>query len=98
MFLNSLESSNIFHQDIPKLPMGKYAHIVILRETNSFALFQSVGVLNFSRVGLGRKGQTPGTRIVLFKREPWTLRGLTGVEVLRRFGLVEDRKYNRAEF
>src|SRR5438552_7912194 len=98
MFLNSLETSNIFHQDIPKLPMGKYAHIITLRETNSFALFQTDGELNISRVSLGRKEQTPGTRIVLFKRKQSIAERLTGREILRRYGLVENCKYNTAEF
>src|SRR5256885_3529442 len=78
MFLHSLESLNVFQQDIPKLPMGKYAHIITLRETNSFALFQTDGELNISRVSLGRKEQTPGTRIVLFKRKQSTPERLTG--------------------
>ena len=98
MFLNSLESLNVFHQDIPKLTMGKYAHIIMLRETNSFALFQTDGELNISRVSLGRKEQTPGTRIVLFKRKQSTPERLTGRELLRRYGLVENCKYNTAEF
>jgi len=98
MFLNSLETLNVFHQEIPKLPMGKYAHIVMLRETNSFALFQTDGELNISRVSLGRKEQTPGTRIVLFKRKQSTPERLTGRELLRRYGLVENCKYNTAEF
>ncbi len=98
MFLNSLSNTNVFHQDIPKLPMGKYAHIVMLRETNSFALFQTDGELNISRVSLGRKEQTPGTRIVLFKRKQSTPERLTGRELLRRYGLVENCKYNTADF
>src|SRR6184192_2145744 len=98
MFLNSLENSNVFHQDIPKLPMGKYAHILMLRETNLFALFQTDGELNICRVSRGRKEQTPGTRIVLFKRKQSTPERLTGREILRRYGLVESCKYNSAEF
>src|SRR5437016_9142606 len=98
MFLHSLESLNVFQQDIPKLPMGKYAHIIMLRETNSFALFQTDGELNSSGVSLGRKEQTPGTRIVLFKRKQSTPERLTGREILRRYGLVENCKYNTAEF
>ena len=98
MFLNSLESLNVFQQEIPKLPMGKYAHIITLRETNSFALFQTDGELNISRVSLGRKEQTPSTRIVLFKRKQSTPERLTGREILRRYGLVENCKYNTAEF
>lgn len=98
MFLNSLETSNIFHQDIPKLPMGKYAHIIMLRETNSFALFQTDGELNICRVSLGRKEQTPGTRIVLFKRKQSTPERLTGRELLRRYNLVNECKYNSKDF
>jgi CRISPR-associated protein Csc2 len=97
-FLSSLEAVEAFHQDIPKFPMGKYAHIVVLRETNSFALFQTDGELNISRVSLGRKDTTPGTRIVLFKRKQSTPERLTGREQLRRYGLVDSCKYNSSEF
>jgi CRISPR-associated protein Csc2 len=98
MFLNSLEAFDAFHQEIPKFSMGKYAHIVVLRETNSFALFQTDGELNISRVSLGRKDATPGTRIVLFKRKQSTPERLTGRELLRRYGLVENCKYNSSAF
>jgi CRISPR-associated protein Csc2 len=98
MFLQSLEALNVFHTDIPKLPMGKYAHIITLRETNSFALFQTDGELNISRVSLGRADTTPSTRIVLFKRKQSTPERLTGRELLRRYGLVDECKYNTDKF
>ena len=98
MFLQSLDRLDVFHQEIPRLPMGKYAHIVLLRETNSFALFQTDGELNSSRVSLGRKEQAAGTRIVLFKRKQSTPERLTGRELLRRYELVGSCKYNTAEF
>lgn len=98
MFLHSLETLDVFHQEIPKLPMGKYAHIVLLRETTSFALFQTDGELNSSRVSLGRREPTVGTRIVLFKRKQSTPERLTGRELLRRYGLVENCKYNSKDF
>src|SRR5436853_2509168 len=100
MFLNSLEGSDVFHQEIPRLPMGKYAHVIVLRETNSFALFQTDGELNISRVSKGRKAenQDQTTRIVLFKRKQSTPERLTGRELLRRYGMVESCKYNSAEF
>ncbi len=98
MFLNSFQSSNVFQSSIPKLPMGKYAHIIVLRETNSFTLFQTDGELNLSRVSLGRKEQTLSTRIVLFKRKQSTPERLTGRELLRRYELVTACKYNTAEF
>lgn len=98
MLLHSLEMSEVFWQEIPKLPMGRYAHIVLLRETNSFALFQTDGELNSSRVSLGVREQAAGTRIVLFKRKQSTPERLTGRELLRRYGLVEGCQYNSANF
>jgi CRISPR-associated protein Csc2 len=100
MFLNTLESLNVFHTAIPNLPMGKYAHVVILRETNSFALFQTDGELNISRVSKGRRAenQVQATRIVLFKRKQSTPERLTGRELLRRYGLVESCEYNSDKF
>src|SRR6266702_5000864 len=100
MFLNTLESLNIFHTEVPRLPMGKYAHVVIVRETNSFALFQTDGELNISRVSKGRRAenQDQATRIVLFKRKQSTPERLTGRELLRRYALVENCKYNTSEF
>jgi hypothetical protein len=100
MFLQSLESLDVFQQDIPKFPMGKYAHIVVLRATNSFALFQTDGELNISRVSLGRRegNQGAGTRIVLFKRKQSTPERLTGRELLRRYELVSHCQYNSKDF
>src|SRR2546421_3711210 len=100
MFLNTLESPNVFHTEIPQLPMGKYAHIVILRETSSFALFQTDGELNISRVSKGHRveNQDQATRIVLFKRKQSTPERLTGRELLRRYGLTESCEYNSEKF
>ncbi len=100
MFLNSLEGIDVFQRDIPKLPMGKYAHIITLRETNSFALFQTDGELNLSRVSKGRtkESQDQVQRIVLFKRKQSTPERLTGRELLRRYGLVDTCEYNSASF
>jgi CRISPR-associated protein Csc2 len=99
MFLHSLAAHDVFQQAIPKYPMGKYVHILLLRETNSFALFQTDGELNLCRVNLGRQQpSTPGTRIVLFKRKQSTPERLTGRELLRRYGLVDNCKYNSKDF
>lgn len=98
MFLQTLDTLEVFHQEIPKYPMGKYAHIVLVRETSSFALFQTDGELNSSRVSLGRVQQETGTRIVLFKRKQSTPERLTGRELLRHYGLVSNCEYNSARF
>jgi CRISPR-associated protein Csc2 len=102
MFLTTLESlaDEVFHQEIPKLPMGKYAHIVVLRETMSYALFQTDGELNTSRVSKGRAadGQDTIRRIVLFKRKQSASERLSGRELLRKFGIVESCEYNTTRF
>jgi CRISPR-associated protein Csc2 len=98
MFLNTLETHDVFQQSIPKYPGGKYAHIITLRETSSFALFQTDGELNICRVSLGRKEPKAGTRIVMFKRKQSTPERLTGRELLRRYGFVEECKYNTDKF
>ncbi len=100
MFLQSIALSDVFQTEIPRLPMGKYAHIIVLRETSSFALFQTDGELNLSRVSVGRQmaNQKATARIVLFKRKQSTPERLTGRELLRRYGLVEACEYNSDKF
>ena len=94
MFLQTIKQQDVFHVTIPARPMGKYAHIVTLRETNSFSLFQTDGELNFARVSIGRddKGEESQivSRIVLFKRKQTTPERLTGRELLRRYNLISE--------
>ena len=54
MFLQTIKKQDVFHTSIPAVPMGKYVHLVVLRETNSFPLFQTDQELNFARVSAGR--------------------------------------------
>ena len=77
-----------FPQEIPPKPNGYYAHIVMLRVTNSYALFQTDGELNTARVRAGE--QTPGfvSRIEIFKRKQTTPERLVGRELLRRYGFL----------
>lgn len=102
MFLQTIDTKKLFHAAIPPIPMGRYAHIVILRETNSFPLFQTDQELNFARVSPGRSanGQTPSTisRIVLFKRKQTTPERLTGRELLRRYNFVSENSENTATY
>jgi len=88
---------DFFHKELPPRPMGKYAHIVILRETKGYALFQTDGELNRARVSAGVQDETeaPMTRIVLFKRKQTTPERLNGRELLRNLNLMsEECKYN----
>ncbi len=80
--------TNFFHSEIPARPMGKYAHIIILRVTEGYALFQTDGELNRARVAAGTNDPKPMTRITLFKRKQTTPERLNGRELLRNLGLL----------
>ncbi len=99
--------TTIFHSAFPFKPSGRYAHFVLLRETESFPLFQTDGSLNVIRVrgGLSEANKDPMTRLILFKRKQSSPERLNGRELLRSVGVLsEDKKdsryceYNSAEF
>src|SRR5713226_6657473 len=92
MLLQSIQTQDVFHTSIPLIPRGKYAHFVVLRETNSFPLFQTDQELNFAQVSAGRYANETISRIVLFKRKQTTPERLTGRELLRRYGLTTDEE------
>lgn len=81
---------DFFHTELPGRPMGKYAHIVTLRVTEGYAVFQTDGELNRARVAAGVADQNPMTRITLFKRKQTTPERLNGRETLRNFGFLAD--------
>jgi CRISPR-associated protein Csc2 len=96
--MNLLKSidSKFFHSEIPYKPMGKYAHFLTIRITESYPLFQTDGELNKSRVRAGIKDSTAISRLSMFKRKQSTPERLVGRELLRTYGLVkpEDCEYN----
>lgn len=102
---NLAADKDIFHGSIPPRPSGKYVHFVLLRETESFPLFQTDGSLNVIRVrsGLDASNNDVMTRLILFKRKQSSPERLTGRELLRSFDIISDegeRKcvYNSADF
>ncbi len=97
MFLQSIEKQSVFHSSIPLIPMGKYVHFVVLRETNSFPLFQTDQELNFAQVSAGLKTNEIISRIVVFKRKQTTPERLTGRELLRRYHLTTDEESDDKE-
>ncbi|PDW01380.1 type I-D CRISPR-associated protein Cas7/Csc2 [Candidatus Viridilinea mediisalina] len=109
-FLETLATNTtIFHPDIPLKPAGRYVHFILLRETESFPLFQTDGSLNVIRVraGLHDANKDPITRLILFKRKQSSPERLTGRELLRSTGVIHDDKaakddrfceYNSANF
>ncbi|CAG0962664.1 hypothetical protein ARNL5_01037 [Anaerolineae bacterium] len=91
-------NTDFFHNEMPPRPMGKYAHIVMLRVTEGYALFQTDGELNRARVTAGTQKEDPlMTRITLFKRKQTTPERLNGRELLRNYGLMpEECVYNES--
>lgn len=96
--LSSLAAdTTIFHSAFPFKPAGRYAHFVLLRETESFPLFQTDGSLNVIRVrgGLTETHKDPLTRLILFKRKQSSPERLTGRELLRNVGIISEEKANK---
>jgi len=84
--------SSHFQESIPRIPGAKYAHFVVLRETDSYAVFKTDGELNVARVRAGLKDPKVISRLVIFKRKQTTPERLTGRELLRRYGIYEQIK------
>lgn len=80
--------SDWFLTQVPGKPMGRYAHIVLLRVTDSYPLFQTDGELNTSHVQAGVRHREPMTRLAIFKRKQSTPERLVGRELLRRYGFL----------
>jgi len=78
----------LFPADVPPRPMGYYAHIILLRETDSFSLFQTDGELNTAQVHAGIANPEIISRITMFKRKQTTPERLVGRELLRRYGFT----------
>ena len=104
--LSELKSrQDLFFDAIPQLPMGRYIHFVLVRETESFPVFQTDGSLNVIRVQAGwKKDGALISRLVMFKRKQSSPERLTGRELLRYYGTISDDKgqrfceYNSANF
>jgi CRISPR-associated protein Csc2 len=101
--LKQLEQSKFFLAQIAALPQGRYAHFVLLRETESFPVFQTDGTLNVIRVRAGLQQEKVISRLVMFKRKQSSPERLTGRELLRSVGIIADDgdkacEYNSADF
>ncbi len=94
-FLKTVDSK-FFQPEIPYKPMGKYAHFLAIRVTESYPLFQTDGELNKARVRAGIKDNTTISRISMFKRKQSTPERLVGRELLRHYGLMtaQECEYN----
>lgn len=81
-----------FLKQVPGKPMGRYAHIVTVRATDSYPLFQTDGELNTARVSTSVAVKDPMTRITIFKRKQSTPERLVGRELLRRYGFISGEE------
>jgi CRISPR-associated protein Csc2 len=93
--LTSIDAK-FFHTEIPYKPMGKYAHFLTVRVTESYPLFQTDGELNKARVRSGIDDKSTISRLSMFKRKQSTPERLVGRELLRTYGFVkpEECEYN----
>ena len=88
MTTNDVMNASWFASQVPAKPSGKYAHLIVLRVTDSYALFQTDGELNTARVQTSLSDNAPMTRIAMFKRKQTTAERLVGRELLRRYGFL----------
>ncbi|NJM61146.1 MAG: type I-D CRISPR-associated protein Cas7/Csc2 [Oscillatoriales cyanobacterium RU_3_3] len=94
-FLKQLITKS-FLEKIPYKPMGRYAHFLTVRVTESYPLFQTDGELNKARVRAGIQDEKPISRLTMFKRKQSTPERLVGRELLRNYGIMteEECEYN----
>lgn len=85
-------AKDLFLPAIPRFPQGRYVHFVMIRETESFPLFQTDGSLNTINVRAGLKDASVVSRLLLFKRKQSTPERLTGRELLRSCGIITDEE------
>src|SRR5947207_14559399 len=86
------QQDSLFLSAIPQKPQGRYVHFVLLRETESFPLFQTDGSLNVIRTRAGHQAEHKEimSRLVLFKRKQTSPERLMGRELLRSYGIITD--------
>jgi len=86
--------SDWFNKQVPGKPMGRYAHIITIRSTDSYPLFQTDGELNTARITAGVTTKNLMTRITIFKRKQSTPERLVGRELLRRYNFISGEEAN----
>ena len=89
---------NSFLDQIPKAPTGCYAHLVVVRETESFPVFQTDGTLNIAKVSAGLQSNNSLIRLAMFKRKQSSPERLTGRELLRSAGITQNEDSNGDDY
>jgi CRISPR-associated protein Csc2 len=87
-----------FVPSIPRTPTNRYVSIVLLRETQSYAIFTTEGgeQQDVEQIQAGLTHTEPTTRLVMFKRKQVAPERRTGKALLRQYGIfpyaVQDGK------
>ncbi len=78
-----------FVPTIPRTPTNRYASIILLRETKSYAIFTTEGgeQQDVEQVPAGLTHAEPATRLVMFKRKQVAPERRTGKALLRQYGV-----------
>ncbi len=90
MTLNALQPyQRYFVPSIPRTPTNRYASIILLRETKSYAIFTTEGgeQQDVEQVPAGLTHSEPVTRLVMFKRKQVAPERRTGKALLRQYGV-----------
>ena len=90
MTLESLQPyARYFVPEIPRTPTNRYASIILLRETKSYAIFTTEGgeQQDVEQVPAGLRHPEPITRLVMFKRKQVAPERRTGKALLRQYGI-----------
>lgn len=88
--IKSLEAhSEQFVSDIPHTPTGRYASIILLRETKSYAIFTTEGgeQQDVEQTQAGLTHTKPTSRLVMFKRKQVAPERRTGKALLRQYDI-----------
>jgi len=74
---------------IPRTPTNRYASIILLRETKSYAIFTTEGgeQQDVEETPAGLSHPEPTTRLVMFKRKQVAPERRTGKALLRQYGI-----------
>ena len=97
----NLVPENSFLDQIPKAPTGRYAHLIVVRETESFPVFQTDGTLNIAKVSAGLpNGENDNSliRLAMFKRKQSSPERLTGRELLRSVGITQNEDNTQDDY
>jgi len=90
MTLEALQKyGHLFVPAIPRTPTARYASVILLRETKSYAIFTTEGgeQQDVEQIPAGLTHPEPTSRLVMFKRKQVAPERRTGKALLRQYGV-----------